>query len=236
MKKFITYLAMLAIAGIASADIVTYDTFTGTTVTGGNNTQTIALDSGHTWIDNNSGSATTAPMYFGGTIQVSRTDNEVWQNYFSFGVNSSADAKGAYLVDYAGSTFSTEFDGTQASAVVTELAGQNVSETAFQIKIVDTAWNQAEIQLFIGANAVTATEGTADYTAVFTGVTANEVNQFYVMANAGAGQTTTVTLGGLGSNSGIASSTEWIAVPEPATVGMLGLGALVALMIRRIRA
>ncbi len=230
MKKFITLIAMLAIAGIASADIVTYDTFTG-----GTSSATIALDAGHTWLDPNTSAAAglADSMYFGGTIQVTRTGTALWSDYFSFGVSSSVDAMGAHLVEPAGGGDpNTEFDGTSASVEVTELAGWSFSEIAWQIKIVDDGYNQADAHLFIGDNAESMTEGTADYIVSITALTANSIDQFYLNV-AGA---TTVTLGGLGTQTGIASSTEWIAVPEPATVGMLGLGALVALLIRRIRA
>ncbi len=225
MKTRLILMALL-MASVASADVIyntpaidaTYalDT-TGNTVS--------ALAGVGVFTNPNTADIGTVVSYYAGTISAGYNPL-TWQagfkiqllnsssaNVISIG-NQQGDANWGYWLGTAGNQ--TDLSQTVASG-----------DIDFQIKVSNEAWNKGTVEIFFGANATSLTEGTADITLndiVISGVSQIAVDTFY---NSGSGNTATISNFGVGD--------EWVTpVPEPATIGLLGIGVLVSLIIRRM--
>ena len=216
MKKFITLIAMLAIAGTVSAGIVNGD-FTGSEVAANNTVDYDDLNDGwshNAWVHdsgagtitcNSGNNYTSFGQLFESTDTGSKTLKVTWMQ------DTTVAAKEIFIEmwGFSGANDGTfeqnlgkTFDGdgyfiktaTSAAGTVTSLGRTHLNRSG------DTSWVTTEID-------ITMDSGTYDY---------------YGIRIAGR------------KNSNMVVSD--VSVPEPATVGMLGLGALVALLVRRIRA
>ncbi len=222
MKKLITLIALLAIAGIVSADVVDGD-FTGTGFVGTTG-QSMNKDL-RGWQN-----------YSGGTGQA---DYDAANDLVEFGMSGSKGAQtgfGQVLLASAISSGDTTFNVSYDIAD----AGENAFFYATVWGSDDWDWNESiamydvdlaprnagsEVLGFISMTDI----GTASGTATATLDLSNLANYAYIQVGVSISK-----VDGTGSDHGYITNVE--IVPEPATVGMLGLGALVALLVRRIRA
>ena len=219
MKKLITLIALLAIAGIVSADVVDGDLsgtgFVGTT------TQSMNKD------------------LSGWQAYPTRTVYDAANDRVAFGMDGSKSmvtGMGQVLLASAISSGDTTFNVSYDIAD----AGENARLYATVWGSDDWDWNES-IQLSGIAtaprNAGSAVLGTIDLgsigTASGTATTTLDLSGLagyqYIQVGVSISK-----VDGTGSDHGYITNVE--IVPEPATVGMLGLGALVALLVRRIRA
>ncbi|VGO17220.1 hypothetical protein PDESU_05816 [Pontiella desulfatans] len=166
----------------------------------------------------------TVARYYTGTISAGYNPAS-WQAGFKLQLLNSGNANVISIGNQRGDNNWGYWVGTAGNQVdlsQTVAAG----DLDYQIKVSNEAWNKGTVEIFFGANATAASEGTADITLndlVISGISSIAVDINY---NSGSGNTATV--------SNFAVGDEWVAIPEPATMGMIGLFGGGILFIRRI--
>ena len=219
MRKLLLLFVLFIIATGVSASVKTYPSFNGVyNVSGGEKTPVVRLKKGHVW----DGST----RYYSGSIFLSRTPANSGQigRDFSFGVRSSSQTEGQIAIAGADAKFAKPL--------------------AWQMKIHAKDSEFAQVDLFLGANAIASSEGVADYTNVMSLPEKNKsLDEFFVFVRAPSGGSATVAV------DNFSSSTKWIAPkatlsktsPSPSSspspsavgVGVIGLGSLIFLALRR---
>lgn len=228
-------------AGTAAAAFVTYPDLNVNFVGSASANLTtgpvaLSLSPDHRFVDPNAGTGqVSANRYYGGTIlwNGGASANE-WgatgRISFLGGPNQVAfrvgDGSQVWRFD------SNWYGGGQLPATNLPFSSSNFD---FVFKFEDTAWNTAVLKLFVGANANTLTEGTADYVTIEMGdwSGANALNAISASLSQTAGYTDTASL----QIVNFFSSSEWTpvsAVPEPATLTLLA-GVAAALLVGRRR-
>ena len=215
MKKLIRLIAMFAIAGVATADLIVDSDFSGTGF-GAVNTGAIELEA----FCDTVGWTTYALV----DTAYDTVNNEIDR----IGTVSSGRAFGqAFRVAdirawSATDKLSVAWTGTVSSdQVVIQVMGTSDTTWGGRPRLQDTALPTAAVDLGSFTMADITTTG---------GIMAAAISDWsaytYIV----------VRVGSENWDGGNISVQSVDIVPEPATVGMLGLGALVALLIRRIRA
>jgi hypothetical protein len=219
----------------ASASVINYpsldQTFTHTSTGSDFNTSAgpVAIDATHVFNDGRSGSPV-APntRYYGG--------------FYSYSPNSHPDWGGAFEIQFkyaSGDSFRFgKFGGSTNLRVQAPTAdGQSdntgvsgiASMLPFVVKFEDDNWNRATARVFLGSAAEALAEGTPtlSYTGLVSDIDVVSVQLNYGHAGWASGPSSA-------SVSGFFSSTTWtpVVIPEPATLGLLAGGALLALRRR----
>jgi hypothetical protein len=247
MKKYLSYclctLAALGACGAARADMTTYPstdvTWTGTPGTSVNGTLVSLDPSTGVFTDPNGGVPdTSAARYYGGVIKYAVGANS-WGGSFLIHLLKTGDTPPGVLneqVQFGGAQGIDNYWIHGSVSQATSAVAIDGTEVPFVIKIEDNAWNWAYGKLFLGAKALAATENAtpdalvdlinADATTPITGFAVTYgTEDWNNPVNGGPNS---------GQLKGFFSSTAWAPadaalqappVPEPATLGVLGLGA-----------
>jgi len=218
MKKLVMLIAMLTIAGIASAGIVDGDfSGTGFHATGQANVETNHLDQG--WVLDADSRWTydtannQADMPTGYRLSDGTSFGQIWTD------NSAITGTQELTVNY---------DGVWSGA------GGNR-----RLRIAVFGMNTlASVSLATGSDGNAAPAGsTVLYDDDFNFANGANITETLSSVDFGTGYTyIAYRIRGITVSEDSLISVNNVVVPEPATVGMLGLGALVSLLIRRIRA
>lgn len=167
--------------------------------------------------DSGSGSAAAARYYSG---------------ILNFSPNAGGDwGAGAVLRLYPSGGGNQIIFGKPGGASQMRLGNTNVGAWAasmpFVLKVEDMPWNQSRVLVFLGTNATSATEGTANYVSTsdtYINYTANPLNTatFELSVAGWASGASSASL------QNFSSSTSWnpVAVPEPATITLLAIAGL----------
>jgi hypothetical protein len=219
----------------ASASVITYpalDQSFSHTSTGSDFSTTagpVSLDAAHVFNDGRSGSPVAAnTRYYGGYYSYSPNGTPDWGGAFELQFNYAGGSQ-FRLGKFAGSTNlrvqASTADGQSDNTGVSGIA----SMLPFVVKFEDDAWNRATARIFLGAAAETPTEGapTLSFTGLVSEIDVVSVQLNYSHAGWASGPSSAAV-------TGFFSSTTWtpVVIPEPATLGLLAGGALLALRRR----
>ena len=266
MKKIIITLAVLGLMVAPSMAAISYiggDSI-GEVVTSTNGTQTLSTFAGGVGnyvvvsvaikVQNHSGETPIAGVTYGGSamtlIGSMHADDATWDAFtYLYGITSAAISgdvvttleldNGADGSSFDGmSTIATSWAGVDSVGVVSAGSTKfgSVTGDSFSDTIVGTSADSLVLSSWV-LGAPSSAMSSIDSTMVINNI-ASGYNTGALQSQAGGGDiTSTLTWTDANSRRAAGLSMELVAaVPEPATVGMLGLGALVALLIRRIRA
>lgn len=175
-----------------------------------------------------------ATRYYGGSIAWTGSSNE-WGSTAVLRIGSAGSPGDHVLLRVGGGL--TNWQITASSFTANTTLPFSSSSFDFVIKIADAAWNTASVNLFLGANANTALEGTPDYTIQLNNATG--ANFLGWMSWTTSHENWDVGASSLVTNN-MFSSTVWTpvsAIPEPSTYMLMvgGIGLLAWLRRRTVR-
>lgn len=181
------------------------------------------------FIDPNDGSADPSlTRYIGGTLTYTPNSNEWGSGGHLRLVRSDGNETLRFGKDEGGTAWTLVGNSSTFNTGITASGAVD-----FVLRIRDVAWNVAAIDLFLGANANAATEGTPDGTVQLINATSTSFIQDLKL--------TFTTQNWATGESGITLANAFSAdvwtpvgsiVPEPASVALLGFGAVLALRRR----
>lgn len=223
--------ATLAAATSLPAALITY---TDLAATSNGQAVSVAFDASHQFLDPDSGTPAAGAMYYGGSISFPTNDWGIQGGLYltQAGVASAENAYGLrfYVNEGPGSQVHARSNAAQQQ----DSLGAGPLTLDVVIKLTDLVWNTAQADVFLGANANNATEGTPDFSIQVNNLTgANPLAGFEIRKDQWN------PVGGF-SATRLFSATEWTplsSVPEPTTTA-LGAGAAalaIAAALRRRR-
>lgn len=211
MKKLLIALAILAIASVAQAELLATWTF----------------DAGASTVATEAGAANIAQVTFGELTRVDLGQSSASANQFSSN-NWTAEANGISLSVGVASGYQI----ASATIGIGGLNGSNTGPGTLQWSLngtdVGTAWTVAYASgSSVGADVAVGTIGTG-------------ANTLFLRSTGGQVATPTGTPAGPGSARLLTSMTmggdiQATAIPEPATMSLLGLGALAMVLRRKMK-
>lgn len=233
--KFAVLFSSLAITAACQAAVVTYPAMNVSYTDDGTGNTDVTYTTGPVTLDPAAG-VFLDPDQGSGSVAA----NRYYSGILNFSPNSSPDwGAGAVIRLYPSAggpaiVFGKP-SGSSTLRLGNDLVGALTPSVPFVIKVEDLGWNSSRVLVYIGSNATSATEGTADFTSpgdVYLPYTSSPLNRasFELSVAGWASGTASASL------EQFSSSTTWnaVAVPEPGVIALLGTSAL--MVLRRSRA